>query len=300
VRQFLECKGNPWNQYRKIEGKLQMALKISREMSQRIRKARLERHRSIEQLADDARVSERSITNIEHFRRETYNDETILRLCRALEVNYTDLVNHNNNNDLSKKWVSAHRWMLVIVGLAFTSIVTVIYLFHHSSSSIHDWIDPEQRLAIHEPIPDWKGQTGIHVNYFYPDNWAIQPDDTINLNLRWCYHNEGKGSTPVYYVTSFTEWEPDSAIQLMKKTIFGDGGDTFKFKVISPKTPGEYRIRAFFSPSFGPVSGFFGHAPPNQIKSPMGSPYAEINIEVRPARQSIFTSAVKAFLNFFS
>jgi hypothetical protein len=140
-----------------------------------------------------------------------------------------------------------------------------------------NWVfDPPMKVNLFPP--PWGNANGRVVNYYRLDQ-VVETNQIIPVEVKWTYHCV-ETSHPVYYISAFTEWDPDREIRLFDGVLSGDDSQVFNFEVRSPKKPWIYRLRVFFASSFGPMSSFYGHPPDNQLYTPASVPYLEIPIEV--------------------
>jgi transcriptional regulator with XRE-family HTH domain len=281
-----------------------MAVTLTSSQIESLVKARQNAHLTQLELSNRSRVALRTVKDLEAGRRDSFNESTLIALCRELKVEYSELMaaNHERlerpeppitqNEKQSKAWASIRIYLILTI--LPLGLISSAYLLQkdgaEETSSIPrtDWIEFWQdstnvdlKLHPHLYNPPWSGKDAIYVNY-YQTNHSPYPDELLDVEIKWSYHFV-EGSTPRYYISAFTEWNPDQEILLLtKQTLQGEGGNVFKFTVRSPQQLGKWRIRVFFASSFGPFSSFFGHPGDNQLGSPTLDRYMEIPLEVVP------------------
>ncbi len=262
-----------------------MALELNHQIIERILKARHDLHLTQLELAEKAGISLRSIKDIERGRRISFNEDTLIRLCRALELNYDDLfeekpIANRPRFEVGRKakvWWSTFAVALVLALLGYALSVWVA-----DSSGRIDWVsDDPVPVAPFNPETwtdsTWHGN-GFAVNYYHLKH-AVALGKKVAIELKWSYHFE-TGSTPLYYINAFAQWDPDREIPLLRRQLFGAGCDTFNFETTCPQEPGLYQIRVFFSSSYSAVPSYYGRPPPNQLSAPSSAPYFAIPIQV--------------------
>ena len=253
-----------------------MAIELNSEISNRFLKARQELKLTQLELEAKARVSLRTIKDLESGRRTSFNEDTLIRLCRALNLDYSELLGNAIRRSKRRAMI-----VTVIAGLVLVVMTAGYFIFMRNESEVNriDWVSSGEKLQISHFNPDWGGKDGRNVNYFHLDTRTPKIGDTVLVDLKWSWYCM-EGSTPLYYINAFTEWEPDREISLFEGVISGEGSDTLYFDFTCPKKPDIYKIRVFFASSFGPVSSYYGHPAPNQLSTPSSAPFIEIPVEV--------------------
>jgi transcriptional regulator with XRE-family HTH domain len=261
-----------------FQKKSRRAVLITPEIVQRLISARKEMHLTQLELSNQAKVSLRTIRDLERGRRRSFSESTIILVCRALELD-VDAVLEGKEYVWLPRTINKTRQlvtMLVVIGIVIAGGLLFGLLYKPQAERV-DWVFDNQ-LPINMFPPDWGDSEGSVINYYKLDQ-VVAPNQTVPVEIKWSYHFR-EGSTPVYFVSAFTEWDPDTEIRLFEGTLSGDGSQISNFDVVSPKKLGLHQMRVFFASSFAPMSSFYGHPPDNQLTSPMTAPYLEIPIEV--------------------
>jgi transcriptional regulator with XRE-family HTH domain len=265
-----------------------MAVSLTPEQIEVLVKARQDAHLTQLELSNRSRVALRTIKDLEAGRRTSFNESTLISLCRELNLGYAELLGPKSEPPRKK---SVPVWMFVLLAVVLLILALSAFMMHPKPIPAKpeieriDWIvfmqdslKVNKRMNPHPYNPDWKGVNGIHINYYHL-NQNPYPGEIVDVDVKWSYYCE-KGSTPKYYINAFTEWEPDNPIPLLTKTLSGADDEIFKFRIQAPKKLGKSRLRVFFASSFGPISNFYGHPGDNQIGSPNLGDYLEMTIEV--------------------
>lgn len=259
---------------------------ITVDIRNRLIEARQKLHLTQAKLSQISKISERTIKYLESGQRTSFSKTTLLMLCRVLEIEYTELFPTNSkDHEFQNSTRKPRRKILIFSFLLLWILITVSYgiinLSDNNESARIDHVSPEKKMGVdyyNLDWNDWDGKQGIQVNTFYLKRLAA-PNEIILIEMKWSYHYEPR-STPEYYVSAYTEWEPDDEIRLFNGTISGDGSRVENFVVTTPKKPGIYRIRIFFATSYGPMSSFYGHPGNNLLAAPSSKPYVETKIEI--------------------
>ena len=256
-----------------------MALKIKLWQRELLLDARKEKKLTQLELSSQSGAALRTIQDLEKGRRDSFTDSTLISLCRALEVDYHEFLGESKNHQHVRGAVNYNWLYLTSLVLGILVIIFFVSKFVQSARRV-DWIMDAQ-LQVHPFPPEWGGSEGVAVNY-YELNRVLKPRQSDTVEIKWTYHfNTGPPpSTPEYYVSAYTEWEPDTEIRVFDGVLQGDGFEVNHFEITAPRTPGVYKIRVFFTSSFAPISSYYGHPPHNQVTSPASAPYLEFPIEV--------------------
>lgn len=232
------------------------------------------------ELSNHAKVAIRTIKDIEAGRRISYNESTLIALCRTLNLDFNRIF---IDGRLGKSKLVPYLWIgsgLLLVALAagffgYRSISTP------ESPGRRDWIERESQLRPAHYNPQWDDGNAINVNYFHLEQVA-KTRDTVDVELKWSYHfSDGPPpSTPLYYINAYTQWDPDEEIPIFEGILRGESSDTLHFDFVCPDDPGLYDIRVFFASSYGPITSYYGHPEPNQLPNPNSAPFVVIPIEV--------------------
>ncbi len=256
-----------------------MAVVLNLEKIEIFLRARRELNYTQLELSGQSNIALRTIKDFESGRRRSFNESTIITLCRALNLDYNELFGDAKQRRLQRRLVT----LAVGSGLVLAAIAVgySVFLTGKDQASRKDWILPEAELKLSHFSPDWGDENGINVNYYHLDQVA-NAGDTVDAALKWSYHfvDGPPPSTPKYYINAFTQWNPDEEIKIFEGILSGEGSDTLNFTFVCPEDPGLYDVRVFFSSSFGPISSFYGHPPPNQLINPNTAPFVEIAVEV--------------------
>ena len=256
-----------------------MSVKIKSWQRELLLNARKEKKLTQLELSSESRISLRTIQDLENHRRSSYSDSTLIMLCRVLEVDYHEFLGEGKDNHHVRGAIK-YNWFY-LTGLAVGILVIIFFVskFIQSERRV-DWLTDAEMQA-HPFPPEWGDSEGVAVNY-YELNQLLNTGQADTVEIRWTYHfSEGPPpSTPKYYVSAYTEWNPDEEIRLFSGVLQGDGFKISRFSITAPKTPGIYEIRVFFASSFAAISSYYGHPPQNQLTSPASAPYIEFPIEV--------------------
>ncbi len=245
-----------------------MQIKLNSAIIERFVRRREELYLTQNELADKAKIGRRTLIDIESGRRTSFNESTMIPLCKALNLEFNELFGQDG--------IYGKRMVIWAASIILLGLVVFVYF---SEFARKDWIDPEQKLKVSHFNPNWsEKENGINVNYYHLDR-VVFPGDTIQVEFKWSYHF-CEGSTPMYYINAFTEWEPDSSIDIFEGVLHGKNSDTLCFEFLSPELPDMYKIRVFFASALGAVPSYFGAPQPNQLSQPICAPYIEIPIEV--------------------
>jgi len=259
-----------------------MNLEITETIRHRLIETRQNLHLTQTELSQKSKISERTIKYLESGKRTSFSETTLLMLCRALDIEYTELFpTDNNQQDVkSPEKIFRRLFLILFISILMTIFTSFYFVLNNKGEGKirKDWVNEEEKLDPHHYTIDWKGGQGVQVNYYHLKHLAA-PNEIIPIDLKWTYHFVPT-STPQYYVSAYTEWEPDDEIRLYDGVLEGDGSRNENFVVTTPKKTGIYRIRVFFASSFAPISSFYGHPPSNQLTSPHVAPYLEMQIEV--------------------
>jgi transcriptional regulator with XRE-family HTH domain len=261
-----------------------MAVSLTTTQIEVLVKARQDSHLTQLELSNQSRVALRTIKDLEARRRTSFNESTLISLCRELKVNYQELMGNGAPAAGKKRIKGKGLW---VAGLVLPLVLILLYLRLPNTGGKepvyqrNDYIPPEKKMTTHPYNPVWgEDENGTHVNYCHL-NQSPYPGEKIEVEVKWSYHFV-EGSTPRFYISAYTEWEPDREIPLLTQTLSGEGSKIFNFQAKSPQVYGDYRIRVFFASAFGPFSSFYGHAGTSQLESPTCDNYLEIPLEVIP------------------
>jgi transcriptional regulator with XRE-family HTH domain len=261
-----------------------MSIQLNPEQIAKITQARLNAHLTQLELSNQAKVSLRTIKDLEAGRRTIFYESTIIILCRTLGIDYVDLTGHEQSVSTKVR----RRWKFLWgIGLILLSIVMLIAISKRINNKIEtasarrDWVDPTQRVSINavnpqNPVPDcdWR-----NVNYWKIRPTMGQPGKKIAIEIKWSYHFV-PGSNPEYFISAYTQWDPDSEIRLLHKDLRGDGFEIINFEIKCPPTEGVYIVRVFLAPAWDAMPSFYGHPGDNQVFFPCSVDHLEIPIEV--------------------
>jgi len=272
---------------------------LSTEVIARIKSARLAKKLTQIELADAAKVSVRTVVDLEKGRRTSFNDDTMVRICRALDLDLNALM--AEDSPLPPHLVTPTQppppaplkrrisWKLAAVAVVAIALLVAMELRINSSRTKVTLPEPIQPAAFNwrtTDSPEWKSfwsskSGGVIFNSLdFPRGVAVK--DTVTGTLHWSFHYPS--SRPGVYTNVFCDWSPEAEILLFSSAISGDSSLTSPFSFIAPSKPGAYRIRAYIAPLVSPVVDFNG----TQIKDPLVSnhlpQYVEAKIIVFPKR----------------
>ncbi|MCX6640220.1 MAG: hypothetical protein NTW14_07020 [bacterium] len=261
-----------------------MSIQLNPEQIAKIVQARQDAQLTQLELSELAKISLRTIKDLDAGRRTIFYESTIISLCRSLKISYAGLTGRKESYHARFK----PQWKLLFISGLTIVIIFLAFSLSQLSTGVaekpvvrRDWILPEHKLPVYEfnpltadPEIDWR-----QLNYYIANPPCIERKGKVSIELKWSYHC-GPKSNPRYYISAFTEWDPDREIQLLRQDLKGDSSLVFNFNVIGPKVTGIHHIRVFFASSWGPIPSYYGHEPPSQLKSPASDFYTDIPIEV--------------------
>lgn len=260
-----------------------MGVQITSEKSKALLKARLDLHLTQLELSQKAGISLRSIADIENCRRSVYNEDTIIRLCRALGVSYEQMFNSSSQEQptrpISNTRFTTKRLLLIAVLLIFLGLVVWTVLSWKGTEQYKrtDWI-LDLPLTVDPNPPNWGNRQAMIVS-FYKYNTPLHPGDTVKVDLGWYYRYVNDAYTEVF-VNAFGDWAPDTQIPIYHGVLHGDSSKVVNFTLKPPAHPKVYIVRVFFATSFSPVPSFYGHAPPSQLGWTSSAAYVQFPVEV--------------------
>ena len=283
-----------------------MRIVLNQEQIEKLRTARLERKFTQQELSEDTHVSLRTVQNLESGRRNSFNDDTIVRLCRSLELDYQELMKGTTAPESAPEGTTppqnsaplAHpparkklaRKLIPAAAAVFSMLTLVLILiqadYHKQEQTSNnyerkDWIDESKnRRQIGKKFgkpPDWY----MICEYLRLDAHT-KCGATVPAELKWIYHFSQEVSRPVTFVSAYCQWEPDKEIRLFDGVIFGHDEKVFNFEIQCPEEPGIYGLRVFFTGAYSPVPSYYGHPPPDQVHYPSAHHYVEITLDVYP------------------
>jgi transcriptional regulator with XRE-family HTH domain len=267
-----------------------MAIRLSSLQIQELVKARQAAHLTQLELSNLAKVSLRTIKDLESERRKVFYESTIIGLCRTLNVSYSELVGSESSDNASqvngeppKRRPFFALGFVLAVGLLVAAGIYLQWVSNESRPAKRtDYIRPCDELIPDINDPVWLGNDSVYV-YYYLSKSSQMPKvgEVDSVEIRWAHHFQ-TGSRPVYCVSAYTSWDPSKEIRIFKRTLSGQGVDTIRFDYTAPKKNGEYRLRVFFVPAYNPVPNFYGKPPLSQVISPSFGYFVQIPIEVLP------------------
>jgi transcriptional regulator with XRE-family HTH domain len=263
---------------RDLKSKNQRTFVVTSEIAARFEKARKELKWTQLELSNKSTVSLRTIRDLESGRRKSFSESTVVLLCRALNLDVGQILGEEQSDASMRKRVFSWWWIAGIIALFVAAGLIIWYAFGGFKKPDRiDWVFSKP-ITVNLIPPPWGDSDGRVVNY-YKLNQTAKINQVIPVEIKWSYHCV-EPSHPMYYISAFTEWDPDREIRLYEGILSGDSSEVFNLKIQAPKKPGVYRLRVFFASSFGPMSSFYGHPPDNQLYTPASAPYLEIPIEV--------------------
>ena len=239
------------------------------------------------ELSQKSKISERTIKDIESGRRNSFNESTLIILSRSLELDYNELFSsdgHISENSSGGRINKRFVWGSIIVVAAVLMGFLISNKFFprdmakdDSGWNRADWIT-DAPMKVEIGMPEWGDEQGVHVHHYHLTQ-VVKKSEKVEVEIKWSYLFV-EGSTPQYFANAYGIWAPDDEIKVFEGVLSGDGVRFDKFSFVSPGIPGLYRIRVFFTSSFAPITGYYGHPPVNQPTSPSSAPYVDIPIEV--------------------
>ena len=253
---------------------------IRPEVAQQIAGARRKRQFTQQELSDKAKVSLRTIQDLERGRRESFSESTLIRICRALDLDYKEVIGEEAYLARERRRVRTRLWLIAIFVAAGAVGVILVYSILREPEPGQLFTMPGGKLQIHEETPEWGDRSGIVINYL-----DIKPTaecgEELSAEIKWSYHF-GEAEYFAYYASAFTEWDPENGIWIYDGIMFEDGNMIRNFILTCPEEPGKYRIRIFFASPNAPISNFHGHDIGNKPTEANLANYMETTIEVVP------------------
>jgi len=256
-----------------------MGIRVDSKTSQGLLKARLKKNLTQLELSNLAKVSLRTIQDLENNRKDSFSESTLICLCRSLDLDYNKL----SKSEEIKNWQKLPKQSILII--IFIIFLNGLFLFYPKEFSRNknlrfDWIKylKAKELIVEPYTIKWRESNEQVINYINLKQLA-KVNETLNCEIKWSYHYE-KGSTPEIFLSAFSEWEPDKEIRIFHGILSGDSSLVRNFKIICPSKVGIHSIRIFYSTSFEPMNSYYGHPAPGQVSSPATAHYREVGIEV--------------------
>ncbi len=286
-----------------------MGVSIEPEISRKLTKQRKKLLLSQFELSQKAKVSLRTIQDIEGGRRKAFSEATLLAVCRALEIPYdylwvSDDENGSDNHISSTESVHSttrgrnlidilrKKFTFVIVAIILLTTITITTLLVINSNILSnktkrfDWVTLSSKMVIDPITPEWTEWPNKiynkecfacinHIEY----SRTTSAKDTIPMSIQWSWFYPPPANTEVF-ISAYSCWEPDSEIRIWHGDLTKEGTKTIPFMLFAPEVPGIYTIRIFYTEAFAPVSNYYGSPPPNQVTAPSYSRYCELVLEV--------------------
>ena len=196
-----------------------MGVKLDKRTSDRLRDLRKERLLSQEELRQKAKVSLRTVQNLESGNRQSFSESTLIALCRALDISYDSLwaddevwarevmdvhltvqqapsvrdetatgrssINETNNEtNAARNWsIAAFAFALLVVGVVLVLVVNQQQLLENLSADLN----PSASNRIERT--DWVDKNEqFHVDPAHPggDGWDERMADSVRFRV--CNH----------------------------------------------------------------------------------------------------------------
>lgn len=266
-----------------------MPIQLTQAAADRLVAARKARRLTQQELASEAKVSLRTIQDLEKSRRANVYDTTLVLICRALEVPFDELVGAElpvpTEPETPPTLVDAEPgpkakgldWKLLAVGVGGAILVIgLMFAFRGGKSGSPAVVVDSTAKVIGEAEginwrrpgkvewkQFWEGKSGGVIFNELAFDRGVCVGDTVRGRVVWSYHYSA--SRPAAYANLFAEWAPNEETFLYSGALSGDSTVTCPFSFSAPKRPGIYRIRVFISPQMAATADFDGH----QIKGPL-------------------------------
>ena len=251
---------------------------IGPDVAQLISAARREKQLTQAELSEKSRVSVRTIQDLEHGRRDSFSEVTMIHLCRVLDLDVRQILGEREYLSRKRRAIRIRIWLIAIVVLfGIGGMVTLGHLSRISNAK-RLFTMPGEKLTIQSTTPDWGDREGIIVNYVKFDRSAVC-GEIVPIKIKWSYHY-AEANYFAYYACAFAEWDPQNKIRIYDGIMFREGSQVRDFKVRCPDKTGKYRVRIFFTPSNAPVSNFDGYDAINPPSGAKLAKYLETTINV--------------------
>lgn|GEM_PF-1377494 len=256
-----------------------MAVKIiGPEVAQSIANARREKQYTQLELSEKARVSVRTIQDLEHGRRDSFSESTLIQICRALEIDIKSVLGEEAYLAHEKRKSRTRIWLIVVLAVLGAVGVYLILTLSKVDHAGRLFTMPGKKLEIVEQTPDWGDREGIVVNYVKGKTRALC-GEVVRAEIKWSYRF-GEANYFAYYACTFTEWDPQNRIRINDGIMFKEGSQVRYFEFRCPEKAGKYRIRIFFASPNAPIASFYGHDINNRPTDTNLAQYLETTIQV--------------------
>ena len=238
-------------------------------------------------IADATGLAARTIENVLK-RSGSFSEDTILRLNKYFKNAFKDAELGKFVTPQESK--QRRRKGLLITSGIFVGIALIVLVFSHiyepPVEPRTDYVDRSQEMS---PIPERNpvdiGQEGIHPNYIHVGidstrklpRQVLKACETVPVEVKWSWNFV---SPPEFFISLYTEWEPDREIQVFHGLLSGTNSQIETVEMTAPLTTGFYKIRVFFASSYAAIASYYGGPEPNQVSAPSAAPYCELSIEV--------------------
>ncbi len=282
-----------------------MPLELSTLGIKRLSDARKSRRMTQQDLANAAKVSLRTIQDLEKGRRTTVYDTTLVLIAKALELEMDQLlVSLTPATEIPSEVTAAEsikkterrstpHALKIIIGIIF--LVAGIVAFLNVKGRKNDQL----RVEVVKPTDglvqarfnyrttqsaDWgsywaqKGSGVCFNSLEFPRGVAAR--DTVEGTFSWSFHYPT--NRPGVYVNLFREWAQEEEISLFSGAVTGDSSLAQSFRIMAPAMPGLYRIRAYIAPLVSPVVNYIGTQIKGQMVSNHLPQYVEAKLVVLP------------------
>ena len=254
------------------------AKSIVSEVAQQIATARRERQLTQQELSEKSKVSLRTIQDLERGRRESFSESTLIGICRALDLDYREVIGEEAYLARERRRVRTRLWLIAVFVVVGAIGVILVYSILREPETGQLFTMPGEKLQIHEGIPEWEDSSGIVINYLDIKPRAVCGEE-LSGEIKWSYHF-GEAEYFAYYASAYAEWDPENGIWLYDGIMFEDGSMIRNFALACPEDPGKYRIRIFFASPNAPISNFHGHDISNKPTEANLAKYYETTLEV--------------------
>jgi transcriptional regulator with XRE-family HTH domain len=267
-----------------------LAVTLTPEQIEQLVKTRQDGHLTQLELSDRSKVALRTIKDLEAGRRASFNESTLISLCRELSLSYADLIGPKSASIQKRRFPV---WTFVLLAVLLLILALVVFRMRPKPNpekpvvKRKDWILPEhigefplcgENIFAGDPRAGFNGRQ-YTINYIRMKR-LMKPNEIIPVAFKWNW-KFAADSDPVVYISAITEWKPDNEIPIFNGTLQGSGSDSTQFEFTAPPDTGNYKIRFFWASAYGPISSFYGSPPPGSMEHPGSAPCCEMTIEVK-------------------
>jgi hypothetical protein len=153
------------------------------------------------ELSEKAKVSLRTVQDVEWGRRQNFSESTLICLCRALDLDYRELM---KKNGLKKGKIYSPGFLIVslfaliillIIILSFTFAKRQVIIKQEELKRV-DWVKllNSEEIRIEAITPPWKTPNGLVINLINLKQ-LTKVNEVLKGEIKWSYHyQEGEYS----------------------------------------------------------------------------------------------------------